>query len=159
MGMIAHFCRIDSATLEKLRADDSLLESYLYGDDETPANIDIEKAWHGLHYLLTANNDNQTLAETILGGEGFGQEMDYGPARLLDAPLVADIAAALDQLDEAALSAAYAPQAMQDAGIYPEVWVDEGQEALDYLLIYYRTLQAFYRTAAANGEAVLTWLG
>ena len=35
----------------------------------------------------------------------------------------------------------------------------DGDEALDYLIEHLQEVRAFYRNAAAQGHAVITWLG
>lgn len=58
-----------------------LLES---DDDET--SVDLGKAWHGIHWLLTGSPDStdDVTSEAILGGQPVGEDLGYGPARLLD---------------------------------------------------------------------------
>jgi Domain of unknown function (DUF1877) len=47
--------------------------------------VDLDKAWHGIHYLLTGTTlSNRTLAsKVIMGGEDIGPDFGYGPAQLL----------------------------------------------------------------------------
>lgn len=57
MGMAAYFTAISPDQLEALRADPGLVEALLFpdgdGDDDEPDNtVDVDKAWHGLHFLL-----------------------------------------------------------------------------------------------------------
>ena len=52
------------------------------------AEVDLDKAWHGIHYLLTGSvESNKTLAsKVIMGGEDIGPDRGYGPARCLAKP-------------------------------------------------------------------------
>jgi hypothetical protein len=68
---------------------------------------------------------------------------------------VRTVAAALDALDIQALRARFDPHAMAAADIYPEVWGQGTDEFDSYLAPNLVELRRFYRTVAANGQAVL----
>lgn len=164
MGMVACFAAVDPDTLARLRAEDDSIEEYLYpedGDSEPPNSIDIDKAWHGIHYLLTgqAEGGGGPEALAVFGGEEFGPEVGYGPARFLSPEQVAAVAAALSQITPEALAARYNPKDMSEKNIYlTPMWERDGAEALDYALEYYQQLPVFYRDAASRGDAVIQWL-
>ena len=65
------------------------------GDTE----VDLDKAWHGIHYLLTGSvESNGTLAsKVIMGGENIGPDRGYGPAQLLKPAEVKAIAQLLEE--------------------------------------------------------------
>ncbi len=88
MGMVACFTSLSSEALGQLQKAPDLIEEYLYpddGDSEPPNYIDLDKAWHGVHYLLTGQADGGELPHSlaVTGGEEFGPEVGYGPARFL----------------------------------------------------------------------------
>lgn len=121
----------------------------------------MDKAWHGLHYLLTGESDGGELplSLAVWGGEEFGPEVGYGPARFLTAAQVAAVANTFQGITVESLSAKFDPQDMEKKQIYPDViWVRDGSDALDYLLENYQQLEVFYRDAAARGDAVIQWL-
>jgi hypothetical protein len=119
--------------------------------------LDIDKAWHGIHYLLAGSGeptrDVRSLA--IFGGKEVGDDLGYGPARLLSPADVKEVARVLKEESLEKLSARYDPKKMEKLQIYPEIWVREGKEAFEYLAEYYRKLAAFYENAAASGSALL----
>jgi len=164
MGMVACFTSVSEETLSRLRKDEDLIEEFLFPDDgeSEPENyIDLDKAWHGLHYLLTGEADGGKLplSLAVIGGEEFGPEVGYGPPRFLSALQVAQVSKALESITVESLSAKFDPQDMEKKQIYPDViWVRDGSEALDYLLENYQQLAVFYRDAAARGDAVIQWL-
>ena len=163
MGMVSYIAPVPPATLEALRREPEDVEDYLYpndGDDEPPHQLDVDKAWHGLHYLLTgrAEGGAEPLAWTLLGGEEIGPELGYGPARFLTPPQVAAVAAALSGLDGPALAGRFDAADMAAQAIYPDIWERDGAEALDYLLAHFGPLAAAYRDAANRGDAMLLWL-
>jgi hypothetical protein len=133
----------------------------LYGDlDDDDAEmpepeLDLDKHWHGVHYLLTGTAwdlGDGAAGAAVLGGADIGADGGYGPARLVDADLVRAIAAGLDSLDEQTLRERFDPAAMSAAEIYPDIWTDVDA---DDLLEHVGVLRDFYRSAADNGQAVL----
>ncbi|MBH9579322.1 YfbM family protein [Inhella proteolytica] len=164
MGMVGCFAALPAAQLAQLQSGERSIEDFLYpddGDGEPEHSIDVDKAWHGLHYLLTGTawGGDAPLCLAVLGGEEFGPDVGYGPARALTATQVASVAAALAGLPADKLASRYQPADMAKLEIYPDViWVRDGAEALDYLLENYQQLVEFYRDAAARGDAVIQWL-
>ena len=158
MGMIWVAYRRDHSVVDGLLKDpdqvDELLES---DDDET--SVDIDKAWHGIHWLLTGSGEPTADAKSdvIFGGEPFGEDLGYGPARMLSAEGVGRVAKVLGNLDTDSLRERLDPAAMQRAGIYPEIW-DEDDVLDEYLLPAVRQLRSFYDAAAKSGEAVIQTL-
>jgi hypothetical protein len=164
MGMSGCFAPVTAAQLEALRRDPDSIEAFLYpnvGECEAEGGIDVDKAWQGLHYLLTGaateGEGPQSLA--IFGGEEFGPEIGIGSTRFLTPEQVRDVSAALADFSETELRANFNPQDMAAQKIYPNViWVRDGEEALDYLLDSFRSLAEFYADAAARGDGVLQWI-
>lgn len=163
MGMAGCYAAVDAATLALLKADPDSIPEFLFPDDGEgePANYcDLDKAWHGIHYLLTGQADGgpEPLSLAVHGGEEVGEDVGYGPARFLTPAQVRTVSAALDRITEANLRARFDPRAMDAAEIYPAIWGRDGQEALDYLVENYLPWVAFYRAAAQRGDGMITWL-
>lgn len=164
MGMVACFASLSPKALAELQEEPDRIEEYLYPDDgesEPPNFVDLDKAWHGIHYLLTglAEGGPEPQSLAVFGGEEFGPEVGYGPARFLSADQVRRVAESLSGLTREALALRFNAKDMEAKPIYPDViWVRDGQEALDYVLDNYQQLQVFYRDAAARGDAVIQWL-
>ena len=162
MGMVGCFAAVDAETLRRLRNDPALIDEYLHPDDgesEPPHYVDVDKAWHGIHYLLANRADAgaEPLSWAVLGGEEFGEEIGYGPARFLTPEQVRSVAAWLPE--DAVFKSRFDPRAMEKAQIYPEaIWVRDGDDALDYLVENYRELVAFYKSAAGRGDGAILWL-
>jgi len=163
MGMVACFTSLPPAELQRLRDDPSEIEEFLYpdgGNEEPPHYYDLDKSWHGLHYLLTGETygGKPPLSQAVLGGTEFGEDGGYGPARYLPAEDVHAIAEALGRIAPDALTQRFNPDDMEARQIYPDIWVREGDEALDFLLDGFAGLQAFYAGAAGRGDAVIQWI-
>jgi len=163
MGMELVGRRLSADELRAVRYDPATVGTLLYGDlDDEDAEmpdteLDLNKLWHGLHYLLTGTawEIGDGAGAAILGGEEIGEDGGYGPARLLDAETVRVVSTALDTLDIDTLRARFDADAMTAADIYPNVWARNVGDFDSDLAPAFADLCRFYRTAAANGQAVL----
>lgn len=162
MGMVLIGRRLSAEELAAVRADPTAVDALLYGDlDDDEAEmpepeLDLDKSWHGIHYLLTGTDwqIGAGAGAAILGGVEIGQDGGYGPPRLLDRATVRAVATELDAIDVETLGARFDPDAMTGAEIYPDIWAD-GADARDYLMSHFIELRRFYQAAAANDQAVL----
>lgn len=121
-------------------------------------SISLDKAWHGLHYLLcgAAEPAPGPLGQAVFGGTEVGEDMGYGPARYFTAAQTAEIAQALQGPNlEATLRTRFNSDAMTALGLYPGGW-NAGEEA--WLIDAFHKLRDFYVTASAAGQAVVTAL-
>ena len=120
--------------------------------------LEIDKAWHGLHYLLTgsARDTEGPLGQAILGGTEIGDDGGYGPARYLLPDEVKAVSIALEKVADAELRNRYDASALSAANVYPGGWDDP--ETLEWLLEAFGELQSFYRGAAARGSAALLFI-
>jgi Domain of unknown function (DUF1877) len=122
--------------------------------------LSLDKAWHGVHYLLTgsAESTDGPAGQAVLGGKEAGDDFSgYGPARLFEPPLVAELAAALaDPAVEEAAIARFDPPRMAELQIYPFGW-DELDDR-EWVVGSLRELRGFYAEAADQGLGVVTCL-
>lgn len=160
MGMTVVARELDSEQLASLLADPSIANDLILDEDEDEDGsdgwLDLDKAWHGVHFLLTgaAWGTDNPLGGAVLGGREVGEDDGYGPPRLLEPDLVREVAEALGVVTDAELRARFDPEEMQRLDIYPQIW--EESDILDeYLLPNVQQLRAFYVRAAAHDAAVL----
>jgi hypothetical protein len=146
----------DPTQIQQLTSNVDALTKVLF-ETKGEQSVSLDKAWHGIHFLLTGSawkmNGGASLA--ILGGKPVGEDLGYGPARVLTPAQVKAIAAALEKETPESLSSRYDLQAMEKEQIYPSIWQREGKEGLRYLLDSYKSLLAFYKRAADNGQAII----
>lgn len=129
--------------------------------DTTRHHLDLDQAWHGIHFLLTGEVEggSQPLASVISGGTAIGEDLGHGPARYLRPEAVRQIGEALSRAPRARIEARYSPAVFEANGIYPAgMWRSEGRAGLEYLMRYYERVVDFYIAAAARGDAVLLWI-
>ncbi|MEU8819592.1 YfbM family protein [Actinoplanes sp. NPDC048796] len=145
--------RLPNDEVEAVLDDPEAIDALLYGDG--PGQIDLDKSWHALHFLLTGTTWDITegAGSALLGGTVVGDDNGYGPPRLLRPAEVRAVADALTPITPDILRARWNPKALSEAEIYPDAWdpTDFGH----YLEPNFTTLRDFYRAAAAENQAVL----
>jgi hypothetical protein len=119
-------------------------------------SVSLDKAWHGLHYLLCGKLEPAPgpLGQAVFGGSEIGEDRGYGPARYFAPSQVAEIASALRSPGlEQELYRRFDGAAMTQLGIYPGVWETDDH---DWLIEAFRTLRDFYAAASEAEQAVVT---
>jgi uncharacterized protein DUF1877 len=122
------------------------------------AKISLDKAWHGVHYLLCGEIEPGSAipSQAVMGGVEVGEDLGYGPARYFDADKVREIAHALSIANlEAEMIARFDPARMTSLGLYPGGW-KAGDD--DWLMNEFRRLRKFYDDASAAKLAIVTSL-
>ena len=122
------------------------------------ASLSIEKAWHGVHYLLCGKVEPGTdlASQAVMGGTEVGEDLGYGPARYFEADEVAAIARELSRPNlEAEMMARWNPAQMEQLGIYPAGFKPDDQQ---WLMNAFRDLKKFYDDASAANLSVVMCL-
>jgi hypothetical protein len=122
------------------------------------SRISLDKAWHGVHYLLCGEIEPGSAlpSQAVMGGVEVGEDLGYGPARYFAADEVHQIAQALSSANlEAEMTARFDPVRMTSLGIYPGGW-KAGD--VDWLMEEFRRLRQFYDDASAAKLAIATSL-
>lgn len=186
MSMLGLIRVVDPPTLDRLRQDPTRIAEFLHGTSparprpslfqrlfgakpppppaDPPDVIDLDKAWHGIHYLLTGDvGPTDTILDFLMdGGEPLGpdagQDLGYGPARAYDNPAVGELSTALNALQLADLRARYNPEDMSEQGIYPDIWLDEDDSNLDWLIETFTNMRARITQAACAGKCLIVYL-
>ncbi len=130
------------------------------GTDQT----DLDKAWHGIHFLLTGTawEGDWPLSFLLRGGAQVGDiDVGYGPARAFTSAEVREIAAALAPIDEGTMRSRFDPDKMTELDIYPTIWDRDPAEddTLGYCVEYFGILKEFVTRAAARGDGIVIHLG
>jgi|SRR5262252_1891017 len=169
MSVIVYFRRLPNRDLERLLAEPELARGYLYFGDQTEdeegfgpfVELDTDKAWHGIHFLLTgsAGGDDRPECFICTGGRRVGD--DDLPARGFASSEVKQIAEMLATADEAKLRSRFDPHVMTMDDVYPsDIWKGWSPEddALGYLIDYYTKLRKFIMDAAQADDALLVYI-
>ena len=122
------------------------------------SKISLDKAWHGVHYLLCGDVEPGSAipSQAVMGGVEVGEDLGYGPARYFEAGEVNQIAHALSAASlETEMIARFDPAQMTSLGIYPGGW-KAGD--VDWLMEEFRRLRKFYDDASTAKLAIVTSL-
>ncbi|MBF0378466.1 MAG: YfbM family protein [Desulfamplus sp.] len=130
-----------------------------YKDGER-LDVDLDKAWHGLHYLFTQSEweADPPLNFITSGGKVVGNiDIGYGPGRVLTFEDVSQIDKTLEQIDHDYLRKRFNPDDMMKKKIYPEIWNRDLKEddSLGYCLEYFDILKSFIHNAVENKLGLL----
>jgi hypothetical protein len=148
------------AELESLLAAPETIRGFLGA--ATTASTGLEKAWHGLHFLLTGSSwgGEGVLSFLTTGGEPMGDiDLGYGPARSLRPDAVAELDAALSRISDDELWSRFDPATMEAEGVYPLIWDEPEEDLRDEYLTYFRGLKEFVRRAHQEGKALILNIG
>lgn len=124
---------------------------------------DLDKAWHGIHFLLTQTADagEAPLNFICAGGRDVGDvDVGYGPARAFTSAEVRTLNQALAPLDAVFLKSRFDPGRMMELDIYPSIWDrPPGQDdTLGYCCEYFGVLKTFVADAARRNVGMLVYL-
>jgi hypothetical protein len=157
MSMTGQFLRVSPTILRWLLADTTRIQPLFEASEDDGEVLDVEKAWHGLHYLLTGDPwaGDSALADVVLGGTELGPDMGYGPARYLTPERVAAAAGALASMTRDELRRRYDPSTMSRHRIYPDIWMDPHDDGLGFLMPSFARVRAYYLDAAAKRHAMM----
>lgn len=121
---------------------------------------DLDKAWHGIHFMLTGTawEGVPPLNFLMHGGAVIGDvEVGYVPARGMTAAEVKAVAGALAGIDEAFMRARFDPAQMTQLDIYPGIWDRDPAEddSFDYCMEYFGEIRTFVTRAAERGAGLI----
>jgi hypothetical protein len=166
--MIGGFRRASAEQVEWLLGNPETIWHYLDPDNDDGAEegrhagLDVDKAWHGIHFLLTGTawEGEPPLDFIVRGGQEVGEDLGYGPARAFTSDEVKAIAAALRPLTREVLEQRFNPKEMMSLQIYPTIWdrPRDEDDTLEYVLGYYDALRDFIEGAAKEGEGLIAFV-
>lgn len=165
MGMYTALYALDSATESDVRTKPAGIQAVVLENSiEAPGgSLDLDKNWHGLHFLLTGTawDGEYPLSFICTGGEELGGDLGYGPARLVNAEDVVLLKVELDKRSGEDIRKAFSKSAFKAAEIYPDIW-DYDDETEDELAQEFAEafglLREFVDRAATAGHSILVAL-
>lgn len=159
MGMIGYLKQISTESLEGIIAGNVNVVELIYSNESESNSLDIDKAWHAIHFLLnkSAWDGQHPFINVILGGIELGDDLGYGPARYLTSEEVKEVALSLSNLSENELKNRFSPEKMKDLDIYPSIdWSEQGD--LEYVFSYYKEVKKYYIEASEKNSAMLLYI-
>lgn len=181
MGMIGCLHRAGEADLQRVLREPRLV-NYLIHDPEDFEDFDdfdepgppdppfarvegdgmnVDKAWHGIHYLLTGTawEGDEPACYLVQGGEEVGDvDVGYGTARVIHPAQTRDFAEFLAPVTREALLSRYDAPRMRELDIYPSRLWDDGGDKREYVWDNFQVLRDFVATAAQRGEGLVIYI-
>ena len=123
-------------------------------------SVSLEKAWHGLHYLLTGQvgEDHGPLGFLLAGGEQLGDD-EESPVRWFTPEETEQIHKALSGISDDELWSRFDADEMEQRGIYPGIWDEPEEDLKEEYLTYYEELKKVVTAATNNGEGLIVTIG
>jgi hypothetical protein len=127
------------------------------GEGSLGALGDMEKTWHGVHYLLTGTawEGEPPLNFLLAGGTELDIEVGQAPVIIHTSAETRTIAAALSAVSEDELRARYNPAEMMRLEIYPEVWDRKPEEGRDHLMSSIASLREILDIVVGHGYGLM----
>ena len=128
--------------------------------------LDLDKGWHGLHFLFTGTawEGEEPGCFLVAGGEDIGDDEADSQPRVLDANQVRRFSEFLAGLSTEELQRRFDPARMTSLEIYPErIWKRDPaarrESEFEHLREAFGDLRTFVGAAAEQGDAIIVHLG
>lgn len=167
MSLIGHVYLLPEAKIQALLADPSRVYEEIDASYNQPEQgfVDLDKAWHCLHFLLTgsAQGGSGPLSFLLQGGTPVGSEDlgGYGPARVLRPLEVAALAEALAPITQAQLLARFDLKKLEKLEVYPGRWAElnlRSEHDVGYFLGPFEDLKRATARAKAERLGLIVWI-
>ena len=129
---------------------------------DQPAAFDVDKAWQGIHFLLTDSDweGDGPLAFILHGGREISEDLGYGFPHGFVSSEVRVINEALSAVEASALYERADLSKFTEHEIYPEIWTKEPKEqCIGYVTDYFKELKKFVANSALSGRALIAYIG
>ena len=162
MSMICDVYRVSPTDLDRLTRDPDFFGDLTRYDNPDATPCSLEKAWHGLHYLLSGEPWESTgpLACIVAGGSEIpGSDGGYGPARSFTPDETKQINSALSTVTDDQLWSRFDAAAMTSQGVYPGIWDEPEADLKDEYTMYFRDIKQLIADAASQSDGLVIMLG
>ncbi len=159
MGMLGHYTAVDNEIIRRLTEGQELLED-LEIELENEDQLDIDKSWQGIHYLLCGSIDDGAPPLGYVVPMLDEQNIEFEPfgAFYLHPAQVAEASQAISGLTEERAKELYAFDKMVEDAVYPIVEGEDGAAFFDYIWTYLREIKQFYTQASAEGKGLIFYI-
>ncbi len=124
-----------------------------YDAEESGRTLYLDKQWHGIHFMLTRSTGPTDSPLSIILGkyEEIGPDNGYGPAWIIPASAWKACHVKLSSLPDSQIRDGFDTAAMEREQVYlADLFVEEGDEALHFLMQDIGKLRKFAANAAEN---------
>lgn len=161
--MIMQWIPVAAGELDTL-VDGDLAALAAWVEANTERAIDADKAWQGIHTVLTgtAFPEGHDLDALVFGGTPIGdEEFAMGPARYLRPDEVAHLAGLVEPIEVTDFEARIELGRLVALDVYPAVWDREDEAAInvEYLRDGYTLVRDGFLAARKDGAGMIVYLG
>lgn len=162
--MIGNYYMTDGETVEKIQREEISLVDLIYDENNNTneeSSLDIDKAWHAIHFTLTDGMEERKdiLSNVVFGGRPINNEdIGYGPAILLTVEEVQEVHQEIKDISQNDFRDKFSMQKMVENDVYP-LMDDENEEGFfSYVWSYFEEVKTFFAKAAAKDNCVLFYI-
>lgn len=138
-------------------SDPALAHRFFSVENKATRLLDLDKSWHGIHFLLTKSawGGEGPQAFLIHGGESIG--LNGTSAHVFFPQQVEEIDAALAGITTDEFRSRFDPHLMMKEEIYPEIWDrdPEDDDTLGWLVSSFEELKKFLRQAQSDSRCLV----
>lgn len=166
MGMLGNMIRVSQEELESFLKDSDSLETLIYSEDDSVEEISLflDKSWDGINYILTGDvfggleEDPNELQRAFFSLQFIDEEQDlgYGLAYYLTSSQVKETNLELQKITLDIAKSKINGSKMDEIEIYPGACSQPDSQ--EFLLDSFLEFKEFYEKAAANNQAVISFL-
>jgi hypothetical protein len=167
MSMIGYFLLVPEEELKAILLNPESVNDLIAEAHEQREHylVDVDKAWHCLHFLLTGTawEGEPPLNFAVSGGTPVGDvDVGYGPARVFLPAEVRAIDNALKKVSGQDLVSRFDGRRMNELEIYPDsgAWVeiDPNSDEFGYYSGAFDNVKALIRRGSGDGLGLMVWL-
>lgn len=157
MALVLKVREASESEIQALASNQEAIDLFL---DPERSNLDLDKAWHAIHFLLSghAYEADGPSGYLMMGGRPLGQvHSDYGPARALSPDEIKELYSVMNAISEQDLRRRYRVEKMKE--IYPGYWEPElNGEDFPYLMYYFKTLKNYLAKLVEDQKGAVVFL-
>ena len=162
MGMSGNYFRPSESTVDDIRRGAVALSDFIYDKSQKENIVDIDNAWHAIHFTLTGNayggEDDNIFSRLVLSGNTLIEGDEEYSAMLISPEDVKALSAALLALKREDFRERFSMEEMLENEIYPVTEDDDEEDFFDYVWDAVEELKEFFEAAAQEGQAVIFYM-
>jgi len=162
MSMIGYFLAVKPERGEELAHDPAAVGTFVHeaieDQDELGQDfLDLDKSWQAIHFLLTGDVEggDAPLAWAVLAPTTIGEDLGYGPARLLSPDEVTEVSKALAPITADKMKRRFNKETLNERNVYPNAW---RADDADYIAENFTQLKKLYESAARRRMSIVQWI-
>lgn len=159
--MVLYLRRASLADIDRFTSDPTGWGKFAFEEGVAPGDlVDFDKAWDALHFMLSEGHlDDVARPLGVLVRNDVQHGLDsngFGGFSVISPTEMAAFHTALSALSDEDLLQRYDPEAMAAADVYlADMFVDEGDEAADYIMQGVPALRTLAASCTAAGDGAL----